>query len=165
MVSSAERAVRFGQQPATVLLPGSPPPASQPSPRPSNGSCSIGKGRRSLDGENIRLGISRDLGFTAADRSENLRRAEIARLLNNQGITVIAAFVSPDATVRSRFKELVGDERSIEVFVDTPIEVCRQRDNSGLYERADAGEIADFPGVSAPYDHARPSTSASTHRF
>jgi adenylylsulfate kinase-like enzyme len=75
-------------------------------------------------------------------------------LLNNQGITVIAAFVSPDATVRSRFKELVGHERSLEVFVDTPIEVCRERDNSGLYERADAGEIADFPGVSAPYDHA-----------
>ena len=64
---------------------------------------------------------------------------------------MVAAFVSPDATVRL-FKELVGDERSIEVFVDTPIEVCRRRDNSDS-KRADAGEIADFPGVSAPYDH------------
>ena len=156
MVSSAERAVRFGQQPATVLLTGlTAAGKSTIATALERQLFDRGKVAVRLDGENIRLGISRDLGFTAADRSENLRRAaEIARLLNNQGITVIAAFVSPDATVRSRFKELVGDERSIEVFVDTPIEVCRERDTSGLYERADAGEIADFPGVSASYDHA-----------
>ncbi len=156
MVSAAERAVRFGQQPATVLLTGlTAAGKSTIATALERQLFDRGKVAVRLDGENIRLGISRDLGFTAADRSENLRRAaEIARLLNNQGITVIAAFVSPDATVRSRFKELVGDERSIEVFVDTPIEVCRERDTSGLYDRADAGEIADFPGVSAPYDHA-----------
>ncbi|MEM9518666.1 MAG: adenylyl-sulfate kinase, partial [Actinomycetota bacterium] len=106
-----------------------------------------------LDGENVRLGISRDLGFSATDRSENLRRsAEVARLLANQGVLTVAAFVAPDAGVRSRFRDLIGSERFFEVFIDTPIEVCRERDDRGLYAMADAGEITDFPGVSAPYD-------------
>lgn len=106
-----------------------------------------------LDGENVRMGISRDLGFTAEDRSENLRRAaEIARLVNNQGIIAVAAFVAPDAAVRSRFRDLIGDGRYLEVFVDTPIEICRRRDTSGLYDRADDGEIVDFPGVTYVYD-------------
>ena len=152
-VSGAERAIRFGQQPGTVLLTG----------LTAAGKSTIamalerelfdrGKVAVRLDGENLRLGISRDLGFTGTDRSENLRRAaEIARLLNNQGLTTVAAFVAPDAEVRRRFG-VDRDDRYLEVFLDTPIDVCRDRDTSGLYERADAGEIADFPGVSAPYD-------------
>jgi adenylyl-sulfate kinase len=106
-----------------------------------------------LDGENIRLGISRDLGFGARDRSENLRRvAEVALLANRQGLIVIAALVAPEADVRARARELIGEHRFVEVFVDTPIEVCRQRDPNGQYEAADRGEIADYPGVSSTYE-------------
>ena len=106
-----------------------------------------------LDGENVRLGISRDLGFSARDRSENLRRvAEVALLANRQGLIAIAALVAPEADVRVRARELIGDHRFVEVFVDTPIEVCRQRDPSGQYEAADRGEIEDYPGVSSTYD-------------
>ena len=153
-VSGAERAIRFGQQPGTVLLTGlTAAGKSTIATALERELFDRGKVAVRLDGENLRLGISRDLGFTGTDRSENLRRAaEIARLLNNQGLTTVAAFVAPDAEVRRRFKELIGDDRYLEVFLDTPIDVCRDRDTSGLYERADAGEIADFPGVSAPYD-------------
>jgi len=106
-----------------------------------------------LDGENVRMGISRDLGFSVQDRSENLRRvSEVARLVNNQGLIAIAALVAPDSDVRSRAKDLVGGDRYVEVFVDTPISVCRDRDPNGMYEAADRGEIAGFPGVSAGYD-------------
>jgi len=106
-----------------------------------------------LDGENIRLGISRDLGFSARDRSENLRRvAEVALLANRQGLIAIAALVAPEADARARARELIGDHRFVEVFVDTPIEVCRERDPNGQYEAADRGEIQDYPGVSSTYD-------------
>ena len=102
------------------------------------------------------MGISRDLGFSAQDRSENLRRVtEVARLVNMQGLIAIAALVAPDGEVRGRARSLVGEDRYVEVFVDTPIDVCRQRDPNGMYEAADAGEIDGFPGVSADYD--RPS--------
>ncbi len=106
-----------------------------------------------LDGENMRLGISRDLGFSAQERSENARRtAEIARLLNDQGIIAICALAAPKSNVRERARELIGRDRFIEVFVDTPLEVCRARDQEGLYEAADRGDIPQFPGVSATYD-------------
>ena len=106
-----------------------------------------------LDGENVRLGISRDLGFSSQERSENLRRvAEVARLVNNQGLIAIAALVAPKDEVRARARELVGEDRFVEVFVDTPLEVCRERDANGMYEAADRGEIPQFPGVSATYD-------------
>ena len=106
-----------------------------------------------LDGENMRLGISRDLGFSAQERSENVRRtAEIARLLNDQGIIAICALAAPKSSVRERARELIGRNRFIEVFVDTPLDVCRERDAEGLYEAADRGEIPQFPGVSATYD-------------
>jgi len=106
-----------------------------------------------LDGENIRLGISRDLGFGARDRSENLRRvAEVALLANRQGLIVVAALVAPEAEVRARARELIGEHRFVEVFVDTPIEVCRERDPNGQYEAAARGEIADYPGVSSTYE-------------
>ncbi|MDH3755393.1 MAG: adenylyl-sulfate kinase, partial [Acidimicrobiia bacterium] len=99
------------------------------------------------------MGVSRDLGFSAAERSENLRRvSEVARLVNNQGIIAIAALVAPEHEVRRRSRELVGTDRYVEVFVDTPVEACRERDQTGLYELADKGEIPDFPGVSADYE-------------
>ena len=153
-ITSAERAIRFGQQPGTVLITGlTGAGKSTIATALERELFDRGKVAVRLDGENVRLGISRDLGFTASDRSENLRRsAEVARLLANQGVLTVAAFVAPDAAVRTRFRDLIGTERFFEVFVDTPIEVCRQRDSRGLYELADSGEITDFPGVSAPYD-------------
>lgn len=153
-ISSAERAVRFGQQPCTVLLTGlTAAGKSTIATALERELFDRGKVAVRLDGENVRMGISRDLGFTASDRSENLRRAaEMARLLNNQGVIAVAAFVAPDAEVRSRVRDRVGDDRYLEVFVDTPIDVCRRRDTSGLYERADAGDVVDFPGVDYTYE-------------
>lgn len=153
-IASPERAIRFGQKPCTVLLTGlTAAGKSTIATALERELFDRGKVAVRLDGENVRMGISRDLGFTAEDRSENLRRAaEIARLVNNQGIIAVAAFVAPDAAVRGRFRDLIGDGRYLEVFVDTPIEVCRRRDTSGLYDRADDGELVDFPGVTYVYD-------------
>ncbi len=153
-ITSPERAIRFGQKSCTVVLTGlTAAGKSTIATALERELFDRGKVAVRLDGENVRMGISRDLGFTAEDRSENLRRAaEIARLVNNQGIIAVAAFVAPDAAVRSRFRDLIGDGRYLEVFVDTPIEICRRRDTSGLYDRADDGEIVDFPGVTYVYD-------------
>jgi len=106
-----------------------------------------------LDGQNMRLGISKDLGFTAGERSENLRRSvEVARLFNDAGIICIGAFVAPDEAVRRKAAERVGAERFLVVHLSAPPAVCRQRDADGHYALADAGELANFPGVSAPYE-------------
>ena len=93
------------------------------------------------------------MGFSAQERSENLRRvSELALLMNKQGLISIAALAAPKASVRSQARELIGTEHYLEIFVDTPIEVCRERDPNGLYEAADRGDIPQFPGVSATYD-------------
>ncbi|MEE3220637.1 MAG: adenylyl-sulfate kinase, partial [Planctomycetota bacterium] len=106
-----------------------------------------------LDGQNMRLGISKDLGFSADERSENLRRAmEVAKLMNNAGLIAIGSFVAPDANVRDKARDVIGSDRFIEVFLDVPIDVCREHDTSGMYEKADSGEIKNFPGVTATYD-------------
>ena len=115
----------------------------------------------------MRLGISKDLGFTAADRSENLRRsAEVARLFNDAGLLCIAAFVAPDESVRQKAAERVGADRFLVVHLAAPIEVCRQRDTDGHYVLADQGELANFPGVSAPYEPpAGPDLVVPTHEW
>ncbi len=153
-ISPKERSVRFGQQPCTVLLTGlSAAGKSTLATALERELFDRGKVSIRLDGENVRMGISRDLGFSAQERSENLRRvSEVARLANGQGIMAIAALVAPNAEVRGRAKDLIGEDRFVEIFVDTPIEVCRQRDPEGLYDAADRGEIPLFPGVSATYE-------------
>ena len=153
-ISEQERSIRFGQQPVTVLLTGlTAAGKSTIATALERELFDRGKVSIRLDGENIRMGISRDLGFSAQERSENLRRvSEVARLANNQGIMAIAALVAPKADVRQRARELVGSERFVEVFVDTPLEVCKQRDPNGLYQAAERGDIPQFPGVSATYD-------------
>ena len=106
-----------------------------------------------LDGDNLRHGLNKDLGFTEADRVENIRRvAEVARLMADAGLIVLTAFISPFAAERRMARELMGDVRFIEVFVDTPLEECIRRDPKGLYARALAGEIANFTGVGSPYE-------------
>ncbi len=153
-IEDTERAIRYGQQPCTVLLTGlTAAGKSTIATALERELFDRGKVSIRLDGENIRMGISRDLGFSAEDRSENLRRvSEVARLVNNQGLVAVAALVAPNAEVRNRARELIGSDRYIEVFLDTPIEVCRRRDPNGLYDAADRGEIVQFPGVSAPYE-------------
>ena len=106
-----------------------------------------------LDGDQLRHGLNRDLGFTPEDRHENIRRtAEVARLMNGAGLTVIAAFISPSRADRAMAADIIGAAHFIEVHVSTPLAVCEARDPKGLYEKARAGQIAQFTGVSAPYE-------------
>jgi len=109
-----------------------------------------------LDGDNVRHGLSGDLGFTPADRTENIRRvSEVARLFFEQGNVTLCSFVSPYQEDRDRARELLpadARDRFLEVHVDCPLEVCKERDTKGLYAKAEAGEIANFTGVSAPYE-------------
>ncbi|MDE0681231.1 MAG: adenylyl-sulfate kinase [Gammaproteobacteria bacterium] len=105
-----------------------------------------------LDGDIMRRGLNADLGFSEAGRDENIRRAaEIAKLLLDSGIIVVTALISPFRAGRMRAREIAGAGRFLEVFVDAPLEVCRQRDPKGLYARAAAGEISDLTGVGSPY--------------
>jgi bifunctional enzyme CysN/CysC len=153
-ITSAERAARLEQRPCTVLLTG----------MTGAGKTTIaqllerrlfdrGVTTLRLDGENLRLGLSRDLGFANADRSENLRRAaEIAVIAGRQGLITLIAVQAPEADVRRRARELIGPERVIEVYVDAPEEVRRARDPKGLYAAADRGENPNVPGVTEPYE-------------
>ncbi|HBU37391.1 MAG TPA: bifunctional sulfate adenylyltransferase subunit 1/adenylylsulfate kinase, partial [Planctomycetaceae bacterium] len=94
-----------------------------------------------------------DLGFSASERSENLRRSvEVAKIANDAGFIVIAAFVAPDEQSRQKAAELVGTKRFLTIHLSAPVEVCRARDVKGQYAKADAGELGNFPGVSAPYE-------------
>ncbi|MCH2098415.1 MAG: adenylyl-sulfate kinase, partial [Pseudomonadales bacterium] len=161
-VSSEELATRLGQRAITVLFTG----------LTASGKTSIakaverrlfdaGKLATVVDGQQLRVGISRDLGFSASERSENLRRGvEVARVVNQSGVIALCAFVAPHELPRRRAREVVGDERFLEVFVDAPVDVCRARDARGLYAAADRGEIADFPGVSSAFE---PPTAPDLH--
>ena len=106
-----------------------------------------------LDGDNVRHGLNRDLGFTDADRVENIRRiGEIAKLMADAGLIVTCSFISPFRSEREMARQLVGAERFIEVFVDTPIEICQARDPKGLYAKAASGELTNFTGIDSPYE-------------
>lgn len=106
-----------------------------------------------LDGDNIRHGLNKDLGFSHQDRTENIRRiAEVARLMNDAGLIVITAFISPYRDDRQLARKIVGMENFVEVYVSTPIETCEARDPKGMYKRARAGRISGFTGVNDPYE-------------
>ena len=106
-----------------------------------------------LDGDNIRLGISNDLGFSAEDRTENIRRiAEIGNLFIDAGVVTLACFVSPYINDRDNVKKIVGHDNYIEIFVNTSLEECERRDTKGLYKKARKGEIKNMTGISAPYE-------------
>lgn len=105
-----------------------------------------------LDGDNVRMGLNRNLGFEEADRVENIRRvAEVAKLMNDAGLIVLTSFISPFREDRRRAKEIIGED-FIEVYVSTSLEVCEKRDVKGLYKAARQGKIADFTGISSPYE-------------
>ena len=152
-VTAAERVTRLGQRPATVLLTG----------LAKSGKTTIAHAverllfdegclTKVLDGQSFRLGMSRDLGFSAGERSENLRRAaETARLMNEAGLICLTAFVAPEDAVRDRARRTIGARRFVEVFLTAPLEVLRQRDDAGIYAAADRGG-AHLPGVSVPFE-------------
>ncbi len=106
-----------------------------------------------LDGDNVRLGINRDLDFTDAGRNENIRRvAEVAKILVDAGSIVITSFISPFIAQRKAAKTVIGDNDFVEVFIDCPLEICEERDIKGLYKKARKGEIAHFTGINSPYE-------------
>ncbi|MFM7078066.1 MAG: sulfate adenylyltransferase subunit CysN [Planctomycetaceae bacterium] len=167
-VSAAEREARYGQKPVTLLLTGlTGSGKSTLAAALERRLFEMGRAVSVIDGQSLRLGISRDLGFSAAERSENLRRgAEIARLFNDSGLLCIAAFVAPEEEVRQRAVERIGRERAVVVHLDCPVEVCRTRDADGHYALADAGTMSHFPGVSAPYEPpVAPDLVLPTHQW
>ena len=108
---------------------------------------------RILDGDNVRSGINNNLGFSADDRVENIRRiAEVARLFVDTGIVTIAAFISPSNALREMAAKIIGKDDFVEVYVDTPLSVCEERDVKGLYKKARTGEVKNFTGISAPFE-------------
>lgn len=122
---------------------------------------------RILDGDNIRTGINANLGFSADDRRENIRRvAEVAKLFVDTGIITIAAFVSPTEDLRNLAQHIIGKDDFKEIFISTPIEECERRDVKGLYARARCGEVKNFTGISAPFEAPQhPALSLDTSKL
>lgn len=153
-VSADDRARVFAQRPATIWLTGlSGAGKSTLAFELERRLVERGNLVYVLDGDNIRHGLNRDLGFSPEDRTENIRRiAEVAQLMNDAGLIVISAFISPYREDRNSARRIIGDGRFVETHLCTPLEACEQRDPKGLYRKARQGEIADFTGISAPYE-------------
>lgn len=153
-VGPDERAQRLGQQGVVVWLTGlSGAGKSTIAARVDAQLHARGRHSYILDGDNLRFGLCRDLGFSPEDRAENVRRlGEAARLLQDAGLIVLVAAISPYREDRARVRERLPPGRFLEVFVDAPLAVCESRDPKGLYRRARAGEITGFSGIDAPYE-------------
>jgi len=152
-ISSTQRALHMGHKPLLIWFTGlSGSGKSTLANAVEQKLYAVGIKTYTLDGDNVRHGLNKDLGFGPEARTENIRRiAEVANLMLDAGLVVLSAFVSPYIKDRQAIKEVVGSECFMEVFVDTPLEVCEQRDVKGLYAKARAGEISEFTGISAPY--------------
>ncbi|MEO8271484.1 MAG: adenylyl-sulfate kinase, partial [Aureliella sp.] len=154
LVTAEERQARLGQVPATLLFTG----------LSGSGKTTIARGVERalfdagrtaivLDGEDMRRGLSRDLEYTADDRSENLRRAsQLARMLNENGFICLAALIAPDAAMRDKAAELIGRERYLTIHVDAPLELCQSRDPRGHYRQAQEGHLPALPGAGSTYE-------------
>ncbi|HEV3106541.1 MAG TPA: adenylyl-sulfate kinase [Trinickia sp.] len=159
-LASDVRARQFGYAPATLWLTGLSGAgkstiayALEQRLRADRRPCAV------LDGDNVRHRLSRDLGFSDDDRRENVRRvAEVARLMNDVGLIVITALVSPFREDRAAARRIIGEDRFVEVYVSTSLEVCESRDPKGLYRKARQGELRQFTGVSSPYEPPRAPT-------
>ena len=152
-ISSTQRALHMGHKPLLIWFTGlSGSGKSTLANAVEQKLYAAGIKTYTLDGDNVRHGLNKDLGFGPEARTENIRRiAEVANLMLDAGLVVLSAFVSPYLKDRQAIKEVVGDEGFMEVFVDTPLEVCEERDVKGLYAKARAGQISEFTGISAPY--------------
>ncbi|MEM1225108.1 MAG: sulfate adenylyltransferase subunit CysN [Planctomycetota bacterium] len=153
-VSAEDRSARFGQKAVTVLLTGLTGSGKTSIARATERRLfDVGRAVAVVDGEQVRRGLSRDLGFTADERSENLRRSgHLAHVLNDAGLICLASLVAPAEEVRKKVAKLIGEDRFLVVHVATPVDVCRERDTKGQYAKADAGEMPNFPGVTASYE-------------
>jgi bifunctional enzyme CysN/CysC len=153
-VSAEDRERLLGQRPLTLWFTGlSGSGKSSIAQELERRLQAAGRHAYSLDGDNLRLGLNRDLGFSRGDRTENLRRAaEVARLFNEAGTIVLVPVIAPFRDDRERARGIIGAERFFEVFLSTPLEVCEARDVKGLYRKARAGEIREFTGISSPYE-------------
>lgn len=120
-----------------------------------------------LDGDNIRSGLNSNLGFSPDDRTENIRRiSEIAKLYLHSGVVTINSFISPTLAIRQMAKDIIGTDDFIEVYINTPLEVCEERDVKGLYKKARKGEIKGFTGIDAPYEAPiNPNVEVKTHNM
>src|SRR3984957_19870164 len=154
LIAPNERQKKLGHEAVTILLTGltgsgKATVAFALEKRLFEAGCAV----TVLHGTNMRRGLCRDLGFTADDRSENLRRgAEVAKILNDAGLICIAAFVAPHEAVREKAKLAVGADKFLEIYLSAPVEVCKQRDRSGAYALAESGKILQFPGISAAFE-------------
>ncbi len=153
-VSADERVQFFGQSAATVWLTGlSGAGKSTIAYELEKMLIDAGRACFVLDGDHVRQRLCSDLGFSPADRRENIRRvAEVARLMNEAGLLVITAFISPNRADRAMAQDIIGAGKFIEVHVSTSIDVCEARDPKGLYAKVRAGKIAEFTGISSPYE-------------
>ena len=120
-----------------------------------------------LDGDNIRSGINKNLGFSVEDRTENIRRiAEVARLYTQSGLIILASFISPTRAIRQMAKDIIGAEDFLEIFVNAPLEECEKRDVKGLYQKARSGQIKGFTGIDSPYEAPlQPFLEIKTHEL
>lgn len=164
-VSASTRAQLKGQKPAVIWLTGLSG-AGKSTIANALESALVAKGRHTflLDGDNLRMGLCKDLGFTDVDRVENIRRvAEVSKLLVDAGLIVITAFISPFHRDRALARDVIGSVEFVEVFIDTSLEECERRDPKGLYGRARAGEIKNFTGIDSAYEApANPDISINT---
>lgn len=153
-VSPKDRIALLGQRPSTLWLTGlSGAGKSTLAFALERHLTGMGRACYVLDGDNVRHGLNCDLGFSAEHRTENIRRiAEVARLMNDAGLIVISASISPCRADREMARQVIGKNMFFEVYVSTPMAICEQRDTKGLYQRARAGRLANFTGISAPYE-------------
>jgi bifunctional enzyme CysN/CysC len=153
-VTKATRAAAKGQQPAVLWFTGlSGAGKSTIANLVEKKLQAMGRHTYILDGDNVRHGLNRDLGFTDADRVENIRRvAEVARLMADAGLIVLVSFISPFRSERRLARDLMPEGEFLEVFVDTPLAVAERRDVKGLYKKARAGELKNFTGIDSPYE-------------
>jgi adenylylsulfate kinase len=153
-VAVDERTKLLGQQPLTLWLTGlSASGKSTLAFALERALIDAGRACYVLDGDNVRHGLNRNLGFSTKDRSENIRRiAEVAKLMNDAGLIVITAFISPMIADRHMAKEIVGADQFKEIYISTPLATCEARDPKGLYAKARTGELAEFTGISAAYE-------------
>lgn len=153
-ITREERANKMGQKPLTLWFTGLSGSGKSTLANEIEKVLSIGgKYTMLLDGDNIRMGLNKDLGFEEKDRIENIRRiAEVAKLMNDAGLIVLTAFISPFRRDRQNAREIIGEGNFVEIYVSTPLEECERRDVKGLYQKARRGEIPNFTGISSPFE-------------